>query len=113
MSSATLNPRPKEKLPNPWSDSNFYAKSKLKPLAITTPPSLRYPNNVKAAAFNEHKYPFQHNIEINSKLAPYFEWRGNGDPPADIGNLGDIYIDDALPQYALWAYMSRSKKWCR
>lgn len=113
MASTTPNLLRKEKLPNPWSDSNFIPKSKLKPLAITTPPSLRYPRGVQAVAFDGHKYPYEHNSKINSNLAPYFEWRGNGHPPADVGNLGDVYIDHARSEYVLWGYTSKSEKWRR
>jgi hypothetical protein len=49
-----------------------------------------------------HTYPYRLDPKQPDKI-PYFEWRGRGPPPADIGLPGDIFLDLTPNKPALFA----------
>jgi hypothetical protein len=55
-------------------------------------------------------YPFQLDPD-RPTMVPFFEWRGRGAPPEDIGYPGDVYLDLTPDHFALYAYTTT--KWVK
>jgi hypothetical protein len=56
----------------------------------------------------DYPYHLEPSSEPSTKIkVPYYEFRGKGPPPKDIGKLGDLYLDLAdVKSYALYALTS-------
>lgn len=82
------------RLPLPWLNSPI-PKSFIQPSICATLQKTRVKDSIIPPS-----YPYI--VDANG-IHPHFEWRGNGAPPRDVGYPGDIYVDLAAPDYALWA----------
>ncbi|KIM77907.1 hypothetical protein PILCRDRAFT_605648 [Piloderma croceum F 1598] len=72
-------------------------------------PTLKF---TKILAHNMPKgYPYRFGPRDKSNMIPYYEWRGKGPPPDDIGHPGDLYLDLTPGNYALHAHTT--KKWVK
>ena len=55
-------------------------------------------------------YPFRLDPD-RPTMVLFFEWRGRGAPPGDIGYPGDVYLDLTPGHFALYAHMTT--KWVK
>ncbi|KAF8169016.1 hypothetical protein K438DRAFT_1983593 [Mycena galopus ATCC 62051] len=65
------------------------------------------PNTVELEDF-----PFYLEPQQNGYSIPFLEFRSLFDPPSDIGNPGDIWLNVSPPSYALFA-LNAKKEWVR
>lgn len=62
---------------------------------------------------SKHKKNHPYDLETEKFTVHFFEFRGYGTPPSDVGTPGDIYIDMTLDAYALYAMVLPNswKRW--
>jgi hypothetical protein len=93
----------------PW--LNTTPKSRLQPTVAVELKSTQ----VEIALNIPQNYPYKLTLDgdkPNRAKIPYYEWRGRGPPPGDVGYPGDVYLDLTPGAYALYAYtLGKWVKW--
>lgn len=62
---------------------------------------------------SKHTKNYPYDLETSEFTVHFFEFRGYGSPPSDVGTPGDIYIDMTSEAYALYAMVTPGswKRW--
>ncbi|KAJ8520756.1 hypothetical protein ONZ45_g2462 [Pleurotus djamor] len=99
------------RLPNPWLDSNNHAPiSKIQP---TIKCALRYfeesslDTKMKEASL---RWPFRLDPHHANRIL-YHDFRGEGEPPDDVGCIGDVYLDVSSAPKCVWIRSGTASKW--
>jgi hypothetical protein len=87
--------------------TNPNPKSAIQPDLIVLPRTFQHRH------LSKHKKNYPYDLETSEFTVHFFEFRGYGSPPTDVGTPGDIYIDMTLDDYALYAMVTPSswKQW--
>jgi hypothetical protein len=83
---------------------------------LNPPPKSKIQPSVIAdlKTFHAHIIPDDYPFRLDPDrptVVPFFEWRGRGAPPNDIGYPGDVYLDLTPDHFALYAYTTTWVKW--
>lgn len=95
---------------NPWLDRSRAPKSAIQPGIRYT---LRYfEDSSRKMRHSEEEWPYRPDPHNDSHVYFYY-FRGIGDPPSDVGHVGDVYITDDFDVWVCQGTLpdSQERRW--
>lgn len=95
---------------NPWLDRSRAPKSTIQPTICYT--RRHFEDSSRKMRQSEEEWPYRIDPHNDSHVH-FYDFRGTGDPPNDVGYVGDVYITD---DYDVWVCQgtpldSQGRKW--